>query len=140
MAFATGPLLNIGIDLFPAAQVKIAYAEIRAVRQAEGVLERGEKGLLDVIENAGHKLRSCRRKISWILRKLGSSDKGIVTPAGLADYGMEKALPNTPCAKPRRIKFNDVTLEFYLVRQVSASLSPASPRSVVMGSVNSVPL
>jgi|SRR3972149_1871689 len=109
----TGPLLNVAVDLFPAAQVEIAYTEIRAVRQAEGFLQRGEQGLLDVIEDAGHEPRTYRCKISWILRKLGSADKAIMAAEGLADYGTERALSNTPCAKPREIEFNDASMESY---------------------------
>ena len=108
MAFASGPLLNVRIDLFPAAQVEIAYTEIRALRQAEGFLERGEKGLLDVIEDAGHKLQPSHQKISWILRKLGSADKAINRPEAWPTTEWKRRYPYT---LPRaRIKLIDASV------------------------------
>jgi len=54
VTFPARPVLDIGVDLIPSAQVEKANAKVRAGREAEGFLKRGKELLLDVIENAGH--------------------------------------------------------------------------------------
>jgi hypothetical protein len=54
MPFPTRPRLYIGIDLFPSAEIEIADTEIGASRQLNCLAKRGEKLLVDIVEDAGH--------------------------------------------------------------------------------------
>lgn len=40
---AAGPVLDMGINLFPAAQIEIADAKISALRYQQGLLQRREQ-------------------------------------------------------------------------------------------------
>jgi len=54
MTGATGPTLDVGIDLLPAAEVEVPHAEVRSIRKPKGLLEGGEERLFDVVENPRH--------------------------------------------------------------------------------------
>jgi len=57
-AFATGPTLDMFVKLPPASQVEVPDAKIRPMRLRYGqsCLESGEQLLVNVVENAWHRM------------------------------------------------------------------------------------
>ena len=56
LAVATGPTLNVFIKLPSASQVEVSDAKIRSVRHRQGGLESGKQLLVDIVENAWHRM------------------------------------------------------------------------------------
>lgn len=56
MPVSSFPLLDEGIELFPATEVKVTDAKICPLRLCKYLLQRGEKIPLDIVEDSGHVL------------------------------------------------------------------------------------
>ena len=54
LAVAPGPIVDGPVELFPAAQVEVADAEVGALRDLQSLQQGFEEGLLDVVEDAWH--------------------------------------------------------------------------------------
>ena len=54
MPVSTRPGLDIGIDLFPAPKIEITDTKIGASGKLDRFAKRGEKLLVDIVEDAGH--------------------------------------------------------------------------------------
>jgi len=50
----SGPLVDMSGQVPPAAQVEVPDAEVRALGNAEGLLKRGQQGLVDVVKYSWH--------------------------------------------------------------------------------------
>jgi hypothetical protein len=55
MAGTAGPVVNVAVDGFPSAQIEIPDAEIGALRNLQRLLQGGEQGGFDVVEDARHR-------------------------------------------------------------------------------------
>jgi hypothetical protein len=56
LAFATCPTFDMFIKLTPASQVKVTDTKIGTVRDGQGRLESWEQLLVDIVENAWHRM------------------------------------------------------------------------------------
>ena len=56
LAVATSPILNVFIKLSPASEVEVSDAKIGPVRHGQGCLESGKQLLVDIVENAWHRM------------------------------------------------------------------------------------
>jgi hypothetical protein len=54
MALTARPPFNVTIESFPTAKVEVTHAEVGAVCDFKGLLERREEELFNVVENAWH--------------------------------------------------------------------------------------
>ncbi|WP_337289480.1 hypothetical protein [Candidatus Methylomirabilis sp.] len=54
MAFSPGPLLNVRVELLPSAKVKVPHAEVGAIGYLNGLLQRRQERLLDIVEYSRH--------------------------------------------------------------------------------------
>ena len=71
------PRFDIGTDLLPAPKIEIADAEIGASRQLYRLAKRGEKLLIDIVEDSWHGVEPLLIwLIAAILRELGGGCQG----------------------------------------------------------------
>src|SRR5262249_5823775 len=65
-----GPAVDQLVYLLPAAQVEVPDAEVRTVRQDQRLAKRRQEGLVDVVEDARHRMPGPRSTAPrWIKRE-----------------------------------------------------------------------
>src|SRR3712207_8594696 len=74
-------LLNSRVELFPAAQVEVAHAEVGPVGDLQGLIQGWQEGLADVVEDArdrkSTRLNSSHANISYAVFCLTTIDYGV---------------------------------------------------------------